>query len=92
MHEIEILKNMDHPHILRVYETYEDSKHLYIITELVKGQDLLDEISLNEGFTEADAAYIMQQILNGISYIHKNNLLHRDIKPENIMVEHYFNP
>ena len=44
MNEIEILKNLDHPNILRVYECFEDSKFIYIITELIKGHDLLDTI------------------------------------------------
>ena len=44
MKELDILKDLDHPNILRVHEYFEDSKFIYIITELVKGKDLLDVI------------------------------------------------
>jgi calcium-dependent protein kinase len=44
INEIEILKKLDHPNILKVYEYYEDARHLYIVTEFVDGRDLLDEI------------------------------------------------
>lgn len=52
--EIEIIKELDHPNIVKVYETYEDHKYLYIVTELVEGGELFDELTKRRKFTETD--------------------------------------
>ena len=85
--EIEILKNIDHPNIIKIYEYYMDSQQFYVITEYISGGELYDSISQWTDFNEPKAAYIMQQILSAIFYLHSLNIVHRDIKPENIMIE-----
>ena len=58
--EINILKDLDHPNIVKMYEFFEDEKRYYIVTEICKGGELFDEI-LNRGkFTERDAAILMK--------------------------------
>ena len=59
-YEIDILKNLDHPNILRLYETFEDSGSIYLVTELCEGGELFDEILARNRFEEKDAAPIMK--------------------------------
>lgn len=68
VNEISIIKELDHPNILKIYEAYEDEESLYIVTELIHGGELFDEISKRLNFTEQDAAIIIKQILEAMSY------------------------
>lgn len=52
--EIKIVKKLDHPNILKVYEEYEDQKYLYIVSELLEGGELFDELIRRKKFTERD--------------------------------------
>jgi calcium-dependent protein kinase len=61
--EIQIVKELDHPNILRMYEEYEDSKFLYIVTELIEGGELFDELLRRKKFTEKDCGIIVKQLL-----------------------------
>jgi len=59
-HEVTILKKLDHPNILKLYEVFEDDKRYYLVTELCKGGELFDEIVTKVQFTEKEAAAIIQ--------------------------------
>lgn len=85
--EINILKEIDHPNIVKMYEYFEDDKRFYIVTELCKGGELFDEIIARGKFGEKDAAVLIKQVLGCINYCHQNNIVHRDLKPENILLE-----
>jgi calcium-dependent protein kinase len=85
--EVEILKNLDHPNILKMYESYEDNKKYYIVTELCGGGELFDEIVGRSHFCESDAALVMKSLLSCVNHCHSKNIMHRDLKPENIMLE-----
>jgi len=61
---------LDHPHILRLYELFEDDKNIYLITELCTGGDLFDKIIANDAFSEEEAGPIFKQILKAINYCH----------------------
>ena len=61
--EIEILQELDHPNILKLYEYFEDDKNMYLITEICKGGELFDRIIEEEFFSEKVAATIFRQIL-----------------------------
>jgi calcium-dependent protein kinase len=85
--EINILKDIDHPNIVKMYEFFEDEKRYYIVTEICKGGELFDEI-LNSGkFNEKNAAVLIKQVLSCINYCHNAHIVHRDLKPENILLE-----
>ena len=60
MHEIDILKQMDHPNIVRLFEVYQDHKRYFIITELCSGGELFDQIIKRPYYSEGDAAIIMK--------------------------------
>lgn len=85
--EINILKEIDHPNIIKMYEFFEDEKRYYLVTEICKGGELFDEILQRGKFTERDAAVLMKQVLSCINYCHQNQIVHRDLKPENILLE-----
>ena len=87
LRELQVLKNLEHPNIIKVYECYIDEDYHYIITELVSGGELYDTIVKFQRFNEKKAAYIMRQILSALNYLHSRGIVHRDIKPENILVE-----
>jgi len=84
--EIDILKKISHPNIISIYEIFEDSKNYYIMSELLEGGELFEEITRHGSFSEFEAANIMKQILNAVNYMHNKFIVHRDLKPENIML------
>ncbi len=88
--ESEILRQMDHPNIIKLYEIFEDKKYYYIITEFLTGGELFEKITDEEfysDFTEKDAANLMEQVFAGINYCHMKRIVHRDLKPENLLLE-----
>ena len=86
-YEIDILKNLNHPNIMRLYEVYESKTTIYLVTELCDGEELFEEIIKNRTFNESNAAHLIKQILQAIAYCHSRNIAHRDIKPENIIID-----
>lgn len=60
MNEIDILKQLDHPNIVKIYEFYQDKLNFYLITEFIEGGELFDKIAKIKFFTESDAAKIMK--------------------------------
>ena len=84
--EINILKIMDHPNVLKIFEFYSNKESYSIITEFCSGGDLFQEITENGPFSEKYTAYVMFQIFSAINYCHNMNIIHRDLKPENILI------
>jgi len=88
--EIDILKTLDHPNIIKYIDTFEDQKYIYIISELCPGGELFTQISevMNQKghYSESEAAGAIKTILKAVNYIHSKKIAHRDIKPENIMI------
>nr|3DXN_A Chain A, Calmodulin-like domain protein kinase isoform 3 [Toxoplasma gondii] len=85
--EVAVLKQLDHPNIMKLYEFFEDKRNYYLVMEVYRGGELFDEIILRQKFSEVDAAVIMKQVLSGTTYLHKHNIVHRDLKPENLLLE-----
>jgi len=85
--ELEILRDLDHPNIVKLYEYYEDSKRYYIVTEFCEGGELFAKIVEAGGMTEQKAAKIMKQILSAVAYCHSKKIVHRDLKPENVLLD-----
>lgn len=90
-HEITILKMLDHPNILKLYEVFDEPKRYCMVTELCKGGELFNEIVRKVQFTEQEAASIIQQILLAISFCHDQGIVHRDLKPENVLIDKELN-
>ena len=87
--EIEILKQMDHPNIIKLYEVYESDRSLYLVMEECKGGEIFERIIKHiqdkKMYTERDAAKIFEQVMSCIAYCHNKNICHRDLKPENLL-------
>jgi calcium-dependent protein kinase len=84
--EVEILKTLDHPNVLKVYEYFEDEEDYYIVMEYCPGGDVFDKLESVGTFTERYAARIMKYLLSGLAYLHSRHVVHRDIKPENLLI------
>jgi calcium/calmodulin-dependent protein kinase I len=83
--EIQIMKKLNHPNILKLYEVYEDDEQFYLVMELVKGKELFDKIVERGMYSERDAANIILQVVSAVRYLHENGIAHRDLKPENLL-------
>ena len=83
--EIQILRLLDHPNIMKIYEFYEDSDNFYILSEFCNEGDLKSKCEKHGTFSEFNVKFFMYQILNAIAYLHKNRVIHGDIKLENIL-------
>ena len=86
LNEINILRTMDHPNILKIFEFYSNEREYSLVTELCSMGELFDEIVNKGPFDEKYSAYILYQILSAVNYCHKMHIIHRDLKPENILI------
>ncbi|CAD8053170.1 unnamed protein product [Paramecium sonneborni] len=84
--EVSLLKNMDYPNIVKLFELYQDSQNYYLVTEYLNGGELLDKLTKLNTFNERMAAEYMKQVLQALAYCHAQNIIHRDMKPSNIML------
>jgi calcium/calmodulin-dependent protein kinase I len=83
--EVKIMKRLNHPHILKLFEVFEDDKSYYLVMELVEGKELFDKIVERGQYSEKDTARIINQIVSAVAYLHENDIAHRDLKPENLL-------
>ena len=87
--EIEILKKLDHPNIVKLYEVFESENSLYLIMEECFGGELFERIwkriQANDMYTEKGVCSLIRQIIGTIEYCHNNGIVHRDLKPENLL-------
>ena len=86
LNEINILRTLDHPNILKIFEFYSNKESYSIVTELCSGGELFQEIVDKGPFSENYSAYVIFQILSAINYCHNMKIVHRDLKPENILI------
>ena len=80
LREINILKNLDHPNVMKIYEFLEDENNYYLIQEFCDGGDLDTILNGKKIFCEFLVKYIMYQVFLAINYLHSNNIVHQDIK------------
>ena len=84
--EVEILRSIHHPNIVRLFEIYESPARLYLVMELLTGGELFDRIVGLGKYSEEDARYFTFKLLNAVLYLHDREICHRDLKPENILL------
>lgn len=85
--EIKIMCQLDHPHIVKIYEYFTDEENFYISMEYLQGGNLIDKLEEIDILDEYSVCCIMEQLLSCVHYLHLNNIVHRDLKLENILLE-----
>ncbi|KAM0508156.1 hypothetical protein ACHAP8_000366 [Fusarium lateritium] len=84
--EVAILKLIEHPNIMKIYDIWENRSEVYLILEYIDQGDLFTFINLKGRLSEEVSVYFFRQIISAISYCHSFNICHRDLKPENILI------
>uniref|UniRef100_A0A8C7L2V2 Ribosomal protein S6 kinase n=1 Tax=Oncorhynchus kisutch TaxID=8019 RepID=A0A8C7L2V2_ONCKI len=84
--EVEIiLRYGQHPNIITLKDVYDDGRSVYLVTELMKGGELLDKILRQKFFSEREASAVLHTITKTVEYLHVQGVVHRDLKPSNIL-------
>jgi calcium-dependent protein kinase len=81
--EVENLLHMDHPHVCRVFEVYEDENAIFLVMEKCQGEDLYTHLEASTCYSESHAAHLSRQMVEAVTYCHSHNVCHRDLKLEN---------
>ncbi|RHZ84817.1 hypothetical protein Glove_74g186 [Diversispora epigaea] len=84
--EIKIHKLMDHPHIVKFYDCFEDLSFVYLTLELCENQTLAYMVKKRQRITEAEVRFFMRQLLDACDYMHKKFVIHRDLKLSNLFL------
>ncbi|KLO08050.1 Pkinase-domain-containing protein [Schizopora paradoxa] len=84
--EIVLMKLIDHPNIMQLYDVYETSGELYLILEYIEGGELFDYICERGRLPSAEALDYFQQLMSAVEYCHRFRISHRDLKPENLLL------
>ena len=87
--EINLLRAMHHPHIVKLYDYKDNGSDILLMMEYISGGDLFDRIvhHKDQKFSEKEARPLFRQIVSAVDYCHQNRIIHRDLKPENLMVD-----
>lgn len=83
--EVEIMKKIDHPNIIKLFRVYQDKFYFHLLLEYCSGGELLERIIQNPRFSESYAIEVIKSMIYAIKYLHEMGVCHRDIKPENFV-------
>ena len=87
--EISLLQRLDHPNIVKFYESIDTNRTINLIMEHVKGKCLYSYLKARKfrRLAEVEAKAIFKHIVEGVNYLHIQNIAHRDLKPDNILID-----
>ncbi|XP_017565488.1 serine/threonine-protein kinase SIK1 [Pygocentrus nattereri] len=89
--EVKIMKLLNHPHIIKLYQVMETKDMLYIVTEFAKNGEMFDYLASNGRLSEEEARRTFWQILTAVEYCHRHGIVHRDLKAENLLLDDNMN-
>ncbi|XP_056296794.1 serine/threonine-protein kinase SIK2 isoform X2 [Pseudoliparis swirei] len=89
--EVQIMKMLDHPHIIKLYQVMETKNMLYLVTEYAKNGEIFDYLAKHGRLSELEARRKFWQILSAVEYCHNRNIVHRDLKAENLLLDGQMN-
>jgi calcium/calmodulin-dependent protein kinase I len=84
--EIQVLRELQHPHIIRLYDVFEEKDFWYLVTEKMMGGELFDRIVAKSYYNEKEARDVCKILFQAIGHCHHNAVAHRDLKPENLLL------
>ncbi|KAM4582809.1 NUAK family SNF1-like kinase 2 [Fundulus diaphanus] len=85
--EIEIMSSLCHPHVITIYEVFENKDKIVIVMEYASQGDLYDYICDKKNLSEREARHFFRQLVSAVHYCHQNGIVHRDLKLENILLD-----
>ncbi|XP_051053408.1 serine/threonine-protein kinase SIK2 isoform X5 [Phodopus roborovskii] len=89
--EVQIMKMLDHPHIIKLYQVMETKSMLYLVTEYAKNGEIFDYLANHGRLNESEARRKFWQILSAVDYCHGRKIVHRDLKAENLLLDNNMN-
>ncbi|XP_069644094.1 serine/threonine-protein kinase SIK2 isoform X3 [Haliaeetus albicilla] len=89
--EVQIMKMLDHPHIIKLYQVMETKSMLYLVTEFAKNGEIFDYLASHGRLSESEARRKFWQILSAVEYCHGRKIVHRDLKAENLLLDNNMN-
>jgi hypothetical protein len=84
--EATVLARLNHPHLVRVTDFFEESGNAYLVMDFVEGESLADRINRQGPLPEAEVLNWAKQLLRALTYCHNHGIIHRDIKPQNVVI------
>merc|ERR1712107_905454 len=87
INEIEIHKNLDHPNVVRFNRYFEDNDFVYFVLELCERATMVELVKRRTRLTEPEVRYYLNQVIDAVSYLHKQNIIHRDLKLVNLLID-----
>jgi len=90
--EIEVLRKVSHPYIIRLFAAYEKEDTICLVLEYLRGGELFDWLARNGSYTESQAKHALRRVLQGLQCLHQRGIVHRDLKTENLILEEKGNP
>jgi len=84
--EVNILRQVHHDCLVRLYEVFDTTHRLYLVMQLCEGGELFDRIVERRKFSEEQARSLVERLLSAVDYLHARGIVHRDLKPENILM------
>ncbi|XP_043948373.1 serine/threonine-protein kinase MARK2-like [Drosophila biarmipes] len=89
--EVKIMKLLNHPNIVRLFQVIESERSLYLVMEYASGGELFDHLVKNGRMREPDARILFRQLVSAIQYCHSKSVVHRDLKAENLLLDQHMN-
>jgi len=84
--EAAVMARLNHPHLVRVTDFFEEENNVYLVMDFVKGENLADRITRQGALPEAKVLAWAEQLLHALDYCHNQGIIHRDVKPQNVII------